>query len=79
MFYNLGANSLQMTLAEFKHVKTEKTKTVESVFVLGDYGRSYVGGLSLDYLIADYFRKSFEDKHKKTLNQRGQIRMLAEA
>lgn len=79
LFYNLGANSLQMTLAEFRQVKSEKTKAVETVFILGDYGRSYVGGLSLDYLLADYFTKKFETKYKKTLNQRGIIRLLAEA
>ena len=28
LFYNLGANSLQMTLAQFKQVKSNKTKPV---------------------------------------------------
>lgn len=80
LFYNLGANSLQMTLAEFKPIKNEKTgKSVESVFVIGDYGASHVGGLSLDHMIADYFTKKFEEKYKRTLNQRGKIRLLAEA
>jgi molecular chaperone DnaK (HSP70) len=68
-----------MTLAEFKQVKSEKTKPIESVFVLGDYGVSHVGGLSLDHLISEHFIKKFEEKYKKTLNQRGRIRMLAEA
>lgn len=52
---------------------------MESVFVLGDYGTSHVGGLSLDQMIANYFTKKFEEKYKKTLSQRGQIRLLAEA
>ncbi len=68
-----------MSLAEFREVKTDKTKSIESVFILGDYGQSYVGGLSLDYLIADFFTKKFEEKYKKELNERGKIRLLAEA
>jgi molecular chaperone DnaK (HSP70) len=80
LFYNLGANSFQMTLAEFKQVKAEKAKTaVDTVFILDHYGRSYLGGLTLDYLLAEYFTKQFETKYKKSLSQRGKIRMLAEA
>ena len=60
MFYNVGANSFQMTLAEFRQVKSEKTKSVDTVFILDHYGRSYLGGLTLDYLISDYFTKIFE-------------------
>lgn len=49
-----------MTLAEFRQVKSEKTKSVDTVFILDHYGRSYLGGLTLDYLISDYFTKIFE-------------------
>ena len=79
LFYNLGANSLQMTLAEFKQIKSDKSKNSENVFILGHYGRSYLGGLSLDYLIANFFTKKFEEKYQRTLSQRGQIRLLAES
>ena len=33
----------------------------------------------MDHHVADFFVKKFEEKHKKTLNQRGRIRLLAEA
>ena len=68
-----------MTLAEFKLVKSEKTKSVETVFILDHYGAPYLGGLTLDYKIAAYFTKKFEEKHNKVLNQRGRIRLLAES
>lgn len=78
LFYNLGANSVQMTLAQFKQVKVEKNpKPVESIFILGDYGQPYVGGLKFDAMIANYFVKKFEEKHKRSLSQRGYIRLLA--
>lgn len=79
LFYNLGANAVQMTLAQFKQVKSDKTKPVESIFILGDYGKPYVGGLRFDSMIAGYFTKLFEEKYKKSLSQRGQIRLLAES
>ena len=79
LFYNLGANSLQMSLAQFKQVKSNKTKPVESVFILNDYGRPYIGGLTFDSLIANYFAQKFQDKHKKTINQRALIRLHAES
>ena len=56
----MGANGFQMTLAEFKQVKSDKTKSVETVFILDHYGSPYLGGLSLDYQIASYFAKKFE-------------------
>jgi hypothetical protein len=49
-----------MTLAQFKQVKSDKTKSVESVFILGDYGQPYLGGLSFDSLISKFFAKKFE-------------------
>ena len=49
-----------MTLAEFRQVKSEKTKSVDTVFILDHYGRPYLGGLTLDYLISDHFTKIFE-------------------
>ena len=67
-----------MTLAEFKQVKTEKNpKPIESIFILGDYGHPYLGGLKVDSLIAQYFANKFEEKHKKPLNTRGKIKLLA--
>lgn len=69
---------MQMTLAEFRQVKSDKNaKPIESIFILGDYGRAYVGGLKFDALIANFFAKKFEAKYKKTLNQRGMIRLLS--
>lgn len=69
-----------MTLAQFKQVKAEKSpKPIESIFILGDYGQPYVGGLKFDAMIANYFAKKFEEKYKKSLNQRGYIRLLAES
>ena len=59
LFFNVGANSFQMTLAEFRQVKSDKSKNVESVFILDHYGRSYLGGLTLDYLLADFFAQKF--------------------
>ena len=60
LFYNVGANSFQMTLAEFRQVKSDKAKSVDTVFILDHYGTSYLGGLTLDYLLADFFTKKFE-------------------
>jgi len=69
-----------MTLAEFRQVKNDKTaKPVESIFILGEFGKPYVGGLKFDALIANFFAKKFEAKHKKTLSQRGMIRLLSES
>ena len=59
LFYNLGSNSLQMTIAEFRQVAQEKGKPVESIFILGDYGKPYVGGLRQDVMIYNYFLKKF--------------------
>ena len=59
LFYNLGSNSVQMTIAQFKQEKSEKTKTVDSVYILGEYGQPYVGGLSFDHLLAKYFGQKF--------------------
>lgn len=76
----MGANSVQLTLVQFKNEKTDKIhKGVESVYILGDYGLSYVGGLKFDSIIANYFKEQFETKYKKTLSQRGYIRLLAES
>jgi uncharacterized UPF0160 family protein len=69
-----------MTLAEFKQVKVDKNpKPIESIFILGDYGQAYVGGLKFDSMVANFFAKKFEEKYKKTLNSRGFIRLLAES
>jgi len=68
-----------MTLAQFKQVKSNKTKPVESVFILGDYGRPYLGGLTFDSLIANFFAQKFQDKYKKSLNQRAMIRLHSES
>lgn len=59
MFYNLGSSSLEMSLVEFKPVAEEKGKPVESIFVLGDYAKSYVGGLRFDSILFNYFKKKF--------------------
>ena len=60
LFYNLGANSVQLTLVQFKNEKADKSpKGVESVYILGDYGQSYVGGLKFDSIIANYFKEQF--------------------
>jgi len=49
-----------MTLAQFKQIKVEKIpKPVESIFILGDYGKPYTGGLKLDTFIAKYFAQKF--------------------
>jgi hypothetical protein len=48
-----------MSLAQFKQIQSNKTKPVESVFILNDYGRPYVGGLALDSLISNFFAKKF--------------------
>ena len=79
LFYNVGANSFQMTLAEFRQVKSDKTKSVDTVFILDHYGTPYTGGLTLDFTIANYFIQKFETKYQKILNQRGRIRLLAES
>lgn len=69
-----------MTLAQFRQVKAEKSaKAVESIFILGDYGQPNVGGLRFDAMIAKYFVGKFEEKYKKSLSQRGYIRLLAES
>lgn len=60
LFYNVGSNSMQMTLAQFKQVSTEKSsKPVESIFILGDYGEPYVGGLRFDTVVFNYFKSKF--------------------
>lgn len=60
LFYNVGSNALQMTLAQFKQLPDEKThKPVESVIILGDYGKSYVGGLRFDQVLFNYFKSRF--------------------
>ncbi len=49
-----------MTLAEFKQVKVDKNpKPIESIFILGDYGEPYVGGLKFDSMIANHVVKKF--------------------
>lgn len=79
MFYNVGANSMQMSLVQYKAVTLDKApKPVESLFVLGDYGKSYVGGLRIDSIIAKYFAEKFEEKYKKTLTDRAMIKLLHE-
>lgn len=56
LFYNLGSNALQMSIIQFKQVKIDKKpKPIESIFVLGDFGKPYSGGLKLDTLISKYF------------------------
>lgn len=56
----MGASSVQMTLAQFKSIKAEKNpKSVESIFIIGDYGQPYVGGLKLDTMIAKFFVQKF--------------------
>jgi len=69
-----------MTLVQFRQVKMDKKpKPIESIFVLGDYGRPYEGGLKLDALICKYFAQKYEATYKKALNKRGLIRLLAES
>lgn len=79
LLYNLGSNSLEMTITEFRQVAEEKSpKPVESVFILGDYSKTYVGGLKFDSLLHTFFKESFEKKHKKPLNFRGQMKLWGE-
>ena len=68
-----------MTIAEFRQVAQEKGKPVESIFILGDYGKPYVGGLRQDVLIYNYFLKKFEKKHGKELSNRGKVKLFIEA
>ena len=80
MFYNLGANSLQISLVEYKSLKDQRSaKPVESVFVLGDYGKSYVGGLKFDQVVASYFSEKFEEKYDKPLTERAKLKLITEA
>ena len=45
-----------MTLVEYKQVLTENSpKPVESIFIKGDYGKPYLGGLKFDSIICKYF------------------------
>ena len=54
----------------------EKTpKPVESVFILGDYGKSFVGGLRFSAVVAQFFEKKFEEKYKKKLTLRAKIKL----
>jgi molecular chaperone DnaK (HSP70) len=60
LFFNVGANSLQMTLVEYKQVQVESSpKPVESIFVKDDFGLPYVGGLRLDNIICKHFEEIF--------------------
>jgi molecular chaperone DnaK (HSP70) len=60
LFYNVGSNSLQMTLVEYKQIQVESSpKPVESIFIKDDFGKPYVGGLRLDSIICKYFEEVF--------------------
>jgi hypothetical protein len=39
----------------------------------------YVGGLRLDSIISKHFEEVFEQKHKKKLDRKGRIKLLAES
>lgn len=65
LFYNLGSNALQMSIAQFKPVAEEKSKPVESIFMIADYGKNYVGGLRMDSILFNFFKTRFEQKYKK--------------
>jgi hypoxia up-regulated 1 len=66
LFYNLGANALQVSIAEFKVTNDSKSKSpVESVHIIDEFGINRVGGLEIDVLLAEHFQKIFYSKHKK--------------
>lgn len=68
-----------MSIVEFKQVAEEKSaKPVESIFVLADYSKPYVGGLRFDALLHRHFKKRFETKYKKQLNLRGSVKLWGE-
>jgi molecular chaperone DnaK (HSP70) len=79
LFYNLGANALQVTLAEFRVANDTKSKSpVETVHIIDEFGLARVGGLDIDVLLAQHFTKIFENKYKKQLNNRAKVKMLEE-
>lgn len=52
LFYNLGANALQISLAEFRLSNDSKSKTpVETVHIIDEVGLPMVGGLKMDSLL----------------------------
>lgn len=75
VFYNLGSNALQVTLAEFRMSNDSKNK-VEAIHIIDEYGMNQVGGLNIDVILANHFEKIFQEKHKKTLTKRGKIKLL---
>ena len=79
LFINLGSNSLQMTIAQFRQVAQEKGKPIQSIFVLGDYGKPYVGGLKLDQIVYGYFLNKFEKKYNRELSKKGKIKLFLES
>ena len=60
LFYNLGANALQVSLAEFRVSNDTKSKSpVETVHIIDEFGLRRVGGLEMDVLLAQHFTKIF--------------------
>ena len=78
VFYNLGSNNLEISVAEFRKSNSSK-KQPDEIHVLGEYGQSNIGGLQLDLLIASRLEKVYQSKHNKDLTQKGRVRVLSES
>ncbi len=55
-----------MPLAQYKQTKSDKTKPVWRIFILGDYDHPYFYGLTFDYFIAHFYVKNPRKIHKES-------------
>lgn len=79
VFYNMGSNGLQVTLAEYRVSNDTKIKPpIETLHIIDEFGMSRAGGLEIDIILFNHFNKIFENKYKKQLNQRAKVKLLNE-
>ena len=65
IFYNLGANNLQLSVVEYSAINNTASKSkrlTETVKVLADYGQSGIGGFNLDLALANHFASEVDAK-----------------
>lgn len=79
LFYNMGSNALQVTLAEYRVSNDSKVKPpIETLHIIDEFGFNRAGGLEIDIILANHFAKIFETKYKKQLNNRAKVKLLNE-
>ena len=80
MFYDMGAGSVQVSVAEFHTVIDKKTKLPKRYFnILGKAWDESLGGVHLSAILADKFAKDFYTQHglDVTGNMKAEYRLRA--